>query len=125
MSDSYEPRRNPHKVAQNRSFFQAFRNIYLNIPQAICPGNDPPVQPSLYALGRHYLADAESREQAEKPEVQKDQEEVIPGPVQQVSRKRRSKWPGDEAIGGKGEAEDGPEVIQAEAVCHQWSRDGK
>ena len=80
---------------------------------------------SLYAMGRHHLADADSCEQAENPEVRKDQKEVILGPVQQVSGERRPERPGDEAIGGKREAEDGPEVSSAEAVRHQWSRDGE
>ncbi len=117
--------RNPHKMAQNHLFFHAFRNQFPKHSLSNLSRKRSPVQPSLYALGRHNLADADGGKQAEKPEVQKYQEEVIPGPVQQVSGKRRPERPGDEAIGGKGEAEDGPEVLRAETVSHQWSRDGK
>ena len=76
-------------------------------------------------MRRRHLPDAKARQQAEDAQIEKDQEEVVSRHIQQVAGEGGPQRPGHKAVGGEGQAEDSPEVLQAEAVCHQWRRDGE
>src|SRR5271157_3148507 len=93
---------NTRLVIEERSYYTSSRSIWWHDKPYANPGQD-----------------------AEYAQVEKDQRKVAYGHIEQVAAQRRANRPGDEAVGRKGQPKNCPKVLDAEAVGHQRSGDGR